>query len=774
MAEFRKIFNATAMITLLAGLSAPAIAQSCNAGSVLPPDMRQEGHAELVGEILIRCTGGVSTPPGQNVPAVNIRVQLNTFVTSALSVSGGLDNEVLLIVDEPNSGRYAPNVMAANSTGERGLLACGQAGAPDNSPSGPNRCRIVAPNHASRTYDGTANGWWTLDDGSQTTCDGASGRPAAGTYGCGRPNVFQGHYLAAGAQNIVEFDGVPFDPPGNIEFNDGLTVPNPNRVPWVRTFRIVNLRVDAAATSGPSVFANLTFSGNVQASVNNAENILVARNRFPAFLNPVVGGTNSFVQCIEKFIADQPLTGIRDTARSLALQASVPFIRFTEGFPEAWKTQDWSQIQANSDASLSGRYGNYDEGFTVPGTRVRQNVPGAIFHTESGFTASPSAAEPTGPNPPVSIGFQAPGIGPQSISNSTGISAAGQATSGTRLQILFDAIPTGVTLYTPRVVYLTRSGTNVVTGIAILNRNLPADQRNGGFVGGGNATTWEPVPSTRLAVYEMFYVDPFTSEDMTVPIGISTNLLLLPQSISAPTTVRGGLAPIVPSGEQHIPLLTSNAFGNLPRFTENLQGGQTLFTLDKCNCNLLFPFVSNSQHFDTGIAIANTSKDPAHSSISLSAPADRDTTGTYRNTLAQDGGIRLWYFGKNAGTNVIFTQSTGATQVQAGTVATFTLTNSANGLGAIQTAANNSTGVGYSDFSGYIIAKASFQYCHGFAFFSNKNLANVTGLQGTSVGYLALVMDPDRQEVTLPFVGTIPVTNPNARTNNVVSDGLDQ
>lgn len=790
MAEFRKILNATAMVALLAGLSAPAIAQVCDAGSVLPPDLRTEGHAELVGDILIRCTGGAPTIPGNIVPPVNIRVQLNTFITSQLLGTDNatlLSNEVLLIVDEPNSGRYVPNIMQANSTGERGLLACGDAGAPDNSPSGPNVCRIVAPNHPSRTYDGIGNGWWTLDDGSQTTCTGGeTGRPSTGTYGCGRPNVFQAHYLGAqvGGRNTIEFTGVPFDPPGNIELNNGLPTDNSNRIPWVRTFRIVNIRVDAAATSGESVFANVAISGNTQASIDNADNILVARNRYTAFLAPTVGGTNSFVQCIEKNIEDQSLDGIRQAPRTFATSNGIPWIRFTEGFEEAWKVQGWAQVQANSSTGGSAsRYGAYDEGFDVGGTYLRQNVPGAIYHTESGFAAPPSgsAVDPSPQNPPVSAGFQIPSGIPaqQQIQNGadTGVAGAGVATSGLRLQIVFAQIPTGVTLYTPEVVYLTRKGTNVVTGIAILNNNEPSDERNGGFQapGGPNPEQWVAVSSTNLAVYEMHYVDPFAEEDMTVPIGISTNLLLLPQSITQPTTVRGGLAPYVTSSETHIPLLSSTAFGNLPRFTENLQGGQTLFTLDKCNCNLLFPFVSNAAHFDTGIAIANTSKDPAHSSIAL---ADRDTTGTYVNTLAQDGPIKLWYFGKNGGSNVIFTQTSNQ-QIQAGTVATFSLAASAAplGLGSIQTASLNSTNTAYTDFSGYVIAKSSFQYCHGFAFFSNKNLANVTGLQGTSVGYLGLVMDPTRYEGDVTFNReegfSISITNPNARTTNVVADGLD-
>src|SRR6185369_4626719 len=104
---------------------------------------------------------------------VTIRIRLTTNITSKLltgaaNVCSGSpqvcvinptdnalpNNEALLIIDEPNSGRYAPNIMAATSTGERPLLACGQAGAPDTSASGRNVCDIIAPTSPTRTYDG--------------------------------------------------------------------------------------------------------------------------------------------------------------------------------------------------------------------------------------------------------------------------------------------------------------------------------------------------------------------------------------------------------------------------------------------------------------------------------------------------------------------------------------------------------------------------------------------------------------------------------------------
>jgi len=769
MADFRKIFYALAMVTLLTALSAPAFAAgqlSCKGSGPTPPFIRTEGHTELVGEVQINCTGGVSTAPGVVVPRVNIRIRLTTNITSKLLTGANADalgntNEALLLIDEPNSGRYAPNLMVATSTGERPLLACGQAGAPDTSTSGRNVCDIIAPNSPTRTYDGTPNGWWTASDaGPSNTCDGTAGRPAAGTFGCGRPNVFQGHYVA-GFSNMVEFSGVPFDPPGNAEFNDALVAPNANRVPWVRTLRFVNLRTDANAffvagnNSSIPILADIEFSGNTGASIDSSSGLVVAYAT-SGLNTPTVSGTFTFVQCINSTLPS--LAGIENHARDL--QTSSPtvlpmFIRFTEGFNNSWKTKGWEQMQANSTVDGLGNRAYTPLSFATPATVVRQNIPGASsYHTESGFSAPTTGVDPTGLNPPAGVGTQQTIFTNQTISNSTGITDAGVATNGTRLQVLFGAVPAGVTVYTPDVVFLTRIGTNVVTGVAI--RNLATDPNRGALSppGSPSQTHWTAVGATNLAVYEVIYDDPFAQEDLTVPIGVTTTNAL-PQTIDVSTTVKGGFAPSNTSGDG-IPLLTSAAAGQLPRFFENLTGGGTLFTIVKCNCNLLFPYVSNAAGFDTGIAIANTSLSP--------------TDPTFTQTLAQSGPVQFWYF---AGGALAKTECTnvankgvcpGTTFVPSGGVMTFTVAGGSNTWGL---------NGGPAGFTGYVIAKTGFQYCHGFAYFSDLNRAVIPGIYGTSVGYLALVMDPSGFSGTYSG-GSVSVTSNTPRTVNTVADGLNQ
>lgn len=92
----------------------------------------------------------------------------------------------------------------------RPMLNCGNSGAPENGSSGAGVCSIVSTGDPTMSYDGAPDAY------GNATCDGASGRPASGTYGCGRRNVFQGRLgtpQSPGQLNALTFT-VPFDPPG--------------------------------------------------------------------------------------------------------------------------------------------------------------------------------------------------------------------------------------------------------------------------------------------------------------------------------------------------------------------------------------------------------------------------------------------------------------------------------------------------------------------------------------------------------------------------------
>ena len=85
------------------------------------PVLRAEGLTELIGDIVLTCTGG-ATPDGRValIPTANFTVSFGTNVTSRLlnynslptsSVTSPNTSEALLLIDEPGSGlQVAPPV----------------------------------------------------------------------------------------------------------------------------------------------------------------------------------------------------------------------------------------------------------------------------------------------------------------------------------------------------------------------------------------------------------------------------------------------------------------------------------------------------------------------------------------------------------------------------------------------------------------------------------------------------------------------------------------
>lgn len=106
MANFRNLLLAFAGAAVFASVSANAQvlatnqALQCVANAGVPPLVRAEGLAELVGDVTLNCQGGIPTQVNAQVPATNIRVFLNTNITSRI-IGGSNFSEALLMIDEP-------------------------------------------------------------------------------------------------------------------------------------------------------------------------------------------------------------------------------------------------------------------------------------------------------------------------------------------------------------------------------------------------------------------------------------------------------------------------------------------------------------------------------------------------------------------------------------------------------------------------------------------------------------------------------------------------
>ena len=119
MVDFRKWLLALAAVGLLLGIgSSAANAQTsgtftCTATAGVPNIVRSEGLTELLGDLVLNCTGGIPTAGGSPIPLQNVQVTINTNITSRLINSSNV-SEALLLIDEPFPAATGDPGAAAN------------------------------------------------------------------------------------------------------------------------------------------------------------------------------------------------------------------------------------------------------------------------------------------------------------------------------------------------------------------------------------------------------------------------------------------------------------------------------------------------------------------------------------------------------------------------------------------------------------------------------------------------------------------------------------
>jgi len=327
MVAFRKLFPVLAIVAFLLGTATTASAQAtgaplvCNTNAGVPPLVRAEGYTELVGDIVLVCSGG---NPGQGLTA-NFQLFLNTNITSRLV--GSSFSEALLLVDEPG----IPRLTAA--------------GAPNGVPTP----FCLSPNVASNTAGLV---------GASPACNPGT---ADVSYQQGTYTVYRAQQAAATTtQSALVWAGIPIVPPGSNA---------------TRTFRITNVRANAAGTGVSTslvptqIVAFLSISASQSLALNNPQQVV-------AFVQPGLqfavrncnGGGSSdanpiprnLVQCTSEPGGDNRLFNNPNTDRAYDAQLG---LRFREGFQTAFKTR------------IEG----------TPGTAQYESLPGVVYNTESGF-----------------------------------------------------------------------------------------------------------------------------------------------------------------------------------------------------------------------------------------------------------------------------------------------------------------------------------------------------------------------------------------------------
>jgi len=320
MADFRRWITALAVLALFAGLASAQIGGGpgaggplqCTATVAVPPALRAEGMTELIGDIVLNCTGGTLTAAGSAIATANITVSLGTNVTSRILGNNGATNssEALLLIDEPGNTTLAAPVAGFGPQAAQTLCSNAAIGA------GPGGC---------------------------TTTAGVS---ASGIPFMNGPNVYQGVVSA----NQVTFFGVPILAP----VTSGSE----------RIFRITNVRANVAGLGGgglpgtTQLLASVSISGSTSLPINNPVQIagFIQTGLSITFRNAnnsggLSSGGTGFNQC-----------GPGSTNGNTGSPLGVATLQYQENFGTAFKTR------VAPTSSYTGQAGAPPAVQNIPGT----------------------------------------------------------------------------------------------------------------------------------------------------------------------------------------------------------------------------------------------------------------------------------------------------------------------------------------------------------------------------------------------------------------------
>ncbi len=663
--NFRRCVTALAVLALFAGLASAQILSStagtgpfqCTASVAVPPVLRAEGLTELVGDIVLTCTGGATPTVGALLATANFTVSFGTNVTSRLlnynlypssSVTSPNTSEALLLIDEPGSGLQIGSGTGAPWTGQTNI--------------GPGAAQTLCVNGTQpASYMGAGNGGCPQYVAQVSGGDYVMSSSAGNVY-TNPANVYAGVV----SSNQVTFFGIPIMPP---------TSANVSRV-----FRMTNIRINTnalGASGSPGTFqvqASISISGSTSVPIYTPVQIagFVQTGLTTSLRNTGNFGSLSvpnFAQC--------------STQGSASAPAQVGVLQFSENFGTAFKTRV-APLSATPGAGQS----------TNP---TGQNIPGAIYSSESGFIYSPLAGSGTALN-----------------------ATAGLADYGTRLKAVFNNIPTGVRIFvsTTNVVNISSTGTaslltlpagNSTTSFAQLVISETATEGSivpaAGYIYPSNSVLQLngfaelSVSSTNsaTAVWEVMNTNPATAESFS--FGVWTTYTANAAANAPPTgtaTVNMSYAPTPTVAFTAAAGAVASSTLTIPRFADTSQLGSNLLNVVQCTTSLLFPFVTNQVGFDTGFAIMNTTSDPF-------------------GTKPQQGTCAFNFYGQNAPpvytTGIIPSGNNVAPSVYAFLASSIA-----------------------PSFQGYMIAVCNFQLAHGYAFVSDL------GAQKLAHGYLALIL----------------------------------
>jgi hypothetical protein len=289
----------------------------------------------------------------------------------------------------------------------------------------------------------------------------------------------------------------------------------------------------------------------------------------------------------------------------------------------------------------------------------------------------------------------------------------GAPTQQTQFTVLMDSIPPSV-----KSVLWFDSNTNSTTG-AILNLIETTTD------GAGNATALYSYNTPNQTNISDTNVETFTLQPVLKMIPGATQTGVV--NVAVTLSPNGGSAACESPGN------SANASSDLrPRFILSPQSNPDVSNapvadpskpyaqIIRCNCYMLFTYVTAASGFNTGIAVANTSQ-------------DSQVFGTV-GASQQIGKITFYFYSATGAYRGFFV--TGDVPFGQSYIGLLS--------GMLGTANMPDT-----TFSGYIIAKAEFQYCHAISYIADNAFAQ------TAQGYAALIIPDPMIKGPNPYTGAL-------------------
>jgi hypothetical protein len=560
MAAFRRCILALALLAVFAGLaSAQSIVPMVCTATPFPNAMRAEGKNELIGDLVISCTGGNPLTNGTAAPRVDFTLTLPQAVTSRLAstpTTTAVASDALLLIDDPNPA--APPIAGA-------IVGFGSNAVP-----------------LPCISTGTTSAAIQVDCPTFVESDAGTGIVYSSSTAVNPPvtsadNIYQGQVLG----NTVKFVGVPVVVPGN---TSGVA----------RTFRITNVRMNAtAATAGAQAISVSITSTSGQ--TGNPAGLFGSSASIATNLGNVAAGLSATGT---KWTASTP--GLT-TCSALTLQYAGT-ITFAEAFGSAFKTRHTPGAALNSAQSAAARPNTIPQAYQTESgyTPTANGLPGgadiaaldiggktagqADFGTrlKAVFTNIPSGARvfvsfgnverQTSSN----IGFENANFIDPAAGN---ILAAGAA--GTTATTSFAALITGgeTAAESTATPYATPS-------------NTPGGSIYASPVFGYNELTVSSTGSA-TAVWEVVNTNSTANESLTFDVFVTQAA----QGTTGTATVNLSFAP------------TSATATTIPTFADTSGSGVSSLAITSCRTILVYPYVTSASGFDTGLAVSNTTMD---------------------------------------------------------------------------------------------------------------------------------------------------------------------